>query len=298
MMADYRPYLMELVSRRMMEPGFMRIVLSGGQTRFPPLCLDRRIKVLFTGDNPSPALIDPDVGDGWYQRWLEDPERPEMRTYTVRAATDEGIVIDVACHDNGGPGHHFATAAALGSRVLVIGPDPMTAGAEQAGIDFHPGDATHLLLLGDETAAPAICSILEQLTTCNAKVEAVVEVPRLADRVDVGPDGSWVDSRGNHIQISWRARCGQRGDQLTDAVEDYLDRFPQPRCQQDRLEENPDDVLWDTPQGPFGGFYAWIAGESSMVRQLRRALVDGHGIDRRHIAFMGYWRKGNARMWG
>lgn len=35
-----------------------------------------------------------------------------------------------------------------------------------------------------------------------------------------------------------------------------------------------------------------------MVRQLRRALVDGHGIDRRHIAFMGYWRKGNARMWG
>jgi len=33
-----------------------------------------------------------------------------------------------------------------------------------------------------------------------------------------------------------------------------------------------------------------------MVRRLRRILVNNHGVDRRHIAFMGYWRHGSAGM--
>ena len=42
------------------------------------------------------------------------------------------------------------------------------------------------------------------------------------------------------------------------------------------------------------GVYAWIAGESRTVTGLRRALVKDHGIDRRQVAFMGYWRHGVA----
>ena len=151
-MAEYRPYLMRLSSRSLVEPNFIRLILTGDEVRFPQPCLDRRIKLLFIGKHPNPALTDPKVGDGWYQLWLDDPARPEMRTYTVRRVIENGIVIDVACHDGDGPGHRFATSAPLGSQVLVIGLDATAPGAEQTGIDFHPGDAkrpvsyTHLTL--------------------------------------------------------------------------------------------------------------------------------------------------------
>jgi len=40
--------------------------------------------------------------------------------------------------------------------------------------------------------------------------------------------------------------------------------------------------------------YAWIAGESGVVTGLRRHLVRELGMDRRQVAFMGYWRRGVA----
>ena len=71
--------------------------------------------------------------------------------------------------------------------------------------------------------------------------------------------------------------------------------------------EEIDPDLWETPTysssgealedasaqaTPHPGLYAWIAGESGMVTGLRRQLVRGLGIDRRQVAFMGYWRRG------
>ncbi|GAB3927384.1 hypothetical protein GCM10027613_43020 [Microlunatus endophyticus] len=71
-----------------------------------------------------------------------------------------------------------------------------------------------------------------------------------------------------------------------------------------------DPDLWETPVysssgeqldassgeylGPTGGSYAWVAGESGMVTALRRYLVKELGMDRRQVAFMGYWRQGVA----
>jgi hypothetical protein len=43
---------------------------------------------------------------------------------------------------------------------------------------------------------------------------------------------------------------------------------------------------------PSGTPYAWIAGESGIVRSLRRHAVDERGIDRRAVTFVGYWRLG------
>ncbi len=40
--------------------------------------------------------------------------------------------------------------------------------------------------------------------------------------------------------------------------------------------------------------YAWIAGESWMVKALRRSLVSELGLERGQVAFMGYWREGVA----
>ena len=62
---------------------------------------------------------------------------------------------------------------------------------------------------------------------------------------------------------------------------------------------DPDDApLWDVPEGVSldGECYAWIAGEAGLVKALRRFLVSDAGLDRRRIAFMGYWRQGRAEL--
>ena len=77
--------------------------------------------------------------------------------------------------------------------------------------------------------------------------------------------------------------------------------------------EEPDEVdpdLWETPTysssgeevdaattvvgHDLDGIYAWIAGESGVVTGLRRVLVKDLEVDRRQVAFMGYWRRGVA----
>jgi NADPH-dependent ferric siderophore reductase len=52
--------------------------------------------------------------------------------------------------------------------------------------------------------------------------------------------------------------------------------------------------LWDSPDPAGQGFYAWMAGEAAAVKALRRAIVTDRGVDRRQVAFMGYWRRGQA----
>ena len=52
------------------------------------------------------------------------------------------------------------------------------------------------------------------------------------------------------------------------------------------------DVPVATVGRDLDGLYAWIAGESKVVRGLRRLLVNELGMNRRQVAFMGYWRRG------
>jgi NADPH-dependent ferric siderophore reductase len=67
-----------------------------------------------------------------------------------------------------------------------------------------------------------------------------------------------------------------------------------------------DELLWETPgfsasgettsttSAPQAGTYYWIAGESGVIKRLRRFLVNDVGVDRAQVAFMGYWRHGVA----
>ena len=54
--------------------------------------------------------------------------------------------------------------------------------------------------------------------------------------------------------------------------------------------------LWDVPDSsrPHSPMYAWLAGEAGAVARLRRHLVRDLAVDRRSVAFMGYWRLGHS----
>ncbi|MFI0368205.1 siderophore-interacting protein [Actinomadura sp. 1N219] len=76
---------------------------------------------------------------------------------------------------------------------------------------------------------------------------------------------------------------------------------PHPEDRQDLPTAADAEITWVSPGGlpdavraaavPDGA-YAWIAGESAVVKALRRHLVKERGLDRRAVTFTGYWRRG------
>ncbi len=98
-----------------------------------------------------------------------------------------------------------------------------------------------------------------------------------------------------------RTSCLPRGDRphgqaLTEAVRALLEDAPPavaPTGPELPDVDVDDGLLWETGEGT-GGCYAWVAGEAAVVRDLRRCLVAEDGLDRRSVAFTGYWRLGRA----
>lgn len=225
-----------------------------------------------------------------------------MRTYTareVRAGDPEPeLDIDFVIHldesGHGGPATSWAAAAQVGDPLTIIGPN---ARAENyAGIEWQPPATSpqrrlEVLLVGDETAVPAISSILDSLPEhCHG--HAVLEVPR-ADDFQMPRTEADVDVR-------WLARGSvPRGRLLDDVVRTIMaESSAAAEVSTGTLREVDVDheILWETPDQALTGtaFYAWIAGEAGTVRDLRRYLVRELGIDRKSVAFMGYWRQGRA----
>ena len=298
----------EVVRVGRISPSFVRVELGGpclAEFGVDGPLYDQRIKLVFPGvpGGPLPSFAGAD--ESWWDSWLAlpDEERGHMRTYTVRDVVGEGVgtrlVVDIVVHadDHGapGPGCAWASRASVGDRVVVLAP---RRGVAYGGIEFVPGVARELLLVGDETAVPAICAILAQLPV-DATGAAFLEVPEAGDVLTVRHPGG--------VRVTWLARDGgPHGARLHAEVLGHLGVAPSPVAEPGEVD--PD--LWETPTysssgeavedgtalvgHDLDGLYAWIAGESGMVTALRRVLVTDLGVDRRQVAFMGYWRRGVA----
>jgi NADPH-dependent ferric siderophore reductase len=89
-----------------------------------------------------------------------------------------------------------------------------------------------------------------------------------------------------HVKTIWRVRS--RGDRMEPVIRELLAAGDGRSC----AEQMPADDIWEVPeQAANSSRYAWLAGESGTVTSLRRHLVGERGMDRRAIAFMGYWRR-------
>ncbi|WP_166873776.1 siderophore-interacting protein [Salinibacterium sp. ZJ450] len=303
----YRPFRASVTGLTRLSPHFMRVTFSGPDfDRFGTAGLDQRIKIVL----PIPGLGLSDFGaddadtilaGDWYARWrqLPDDARNPFRTYTVRAVRPQRRELDVdmvihpdASHAAVGPAAEWLASVRVGDEVVIIGPDSGSFDSD-IGIDWHPGDATEVLLAGDETAAPAICSVLETLPA-GVTAHAFIEVPDVADRLSLdltpGCTLTWLDRSGGPV-----------GSALEPAVRDWVSAHasvvrPALTASAQSVEDVDVDtqLLWDSPAESHGQFYAWLAGEAAMIKILRRFLVSETGIDRRQVAFMGYWRHGKA----
>jgi NADPH-dependent ferric siderophore reductase len=290
---SWRFFMTEVRKVEQLSPHFRRVTFTGDDLdRFADNGFDQRIKLI--PPLPGAGLDHLPTGDDWYTEWraLPDDRRNPIRTYTVRAVRPElrEVDLDMVLHGVAGPASRWAAEATPGSIACLYAPNADYDGVH-GGIDFRPPPHTDCLLIGgDETAVPAISSILACLPP-DAVGEALLEVPSSDDARELtAPPG---------VRVTWLGRDGAaHGDRLIPALRQATRRIlgDGPAGPPAELEDVDvdNDLLWEVPEPltDASRFYAWLAGEAAVIKTLRRHLVSECGVDRRAVAFMGYWRLG------
>ena len=221
-------------------PRMRRITLHGPELEgFISLGTDDHVKLLFATTPDEQAALD---SDGPLQN-AEGP-RPAMRDYTPRRYDPQSgeLDIDFVLHGDG-PAATWAAQAQAGQTLNIAGP---------RGSMIVPDMFDSYLLIGDETAMPAIARRLEELPA-HRRALAVVEIEDAAERQALTSQAQ--------VEVIWVLR----GDQ------DLLDVTRQLTL-------------------PQGSLYAWVATESALSRKVRRILLDEFKLDEAAVKAAGYWR--------
>lgn len=180
--------------------------------------------------------------------------RPLAKVYTVRRWDPEAGELDIDIVKHG------------------IGVGTTWAYRTQPGDRIHlygpassralPHGADWLLVAGDETALPAIGRLLDELPS-NARAQVFIEVADESCRQELRslPD----------VRVTWLVR----GDAAAGTTTLLVDAV--------RSTE-----WWD------GRPFAWLAGEHTAARDVRRHLLEDRGLRKDDFELTGYWRRGEV----
>lgn len=193
---------------------------------------DQQLKLYFPREGQDVPRLPSSDGDDmrWYQAFLAIPERerPWMRSFTVRSYDQERGLLDVdfVLHGDSGPAARWAAGARPGHVLGRYGPS--------ADYRTTLPEAERYLFAGDETAIPAVGSLLAALPA-RARATVVLEIHDAAEEQEL--------SSAADVEVHWVHRDG--GARLPGKVAE----LPVPEV-------------------------AWLAGEAGVVRSLRRHLVE------------------------
>jgi NADPH-dependent ferric siderophore reductase len=235
-----------VVERTELSPRLLRIRLEGDVLRrlqVPQVAMSVRLVVPWPGDD---ELVVPEWQGNEFL--LPDGSRPALRTFTpLDHDADSGrLTLEVVRHD-GGAVSAWAERSEPGSEAALSGCS--------AGYDL-PTVADRLMVLGDETAIPAIRQILDA-APAGLDLDVHIEVVRPDAELDlpatwhVTPDGA------------------TPGTEIAGVVE--------------ALDELPD------------GTYVWAAGEAGAMQRIRTHLFRRLGVERERAAVRGYWKPARER---
>lgn len=269
----YRPYHTTISWLTQISPNFTRVTFTTPEFKnISTAGLDQRIKLVIPYNTEQGWHNNYDhlqLQQNWYQQWQKTPtqQRNPLRTYTIRQVRPNQAEIDVdfVNHQTQGPASIWLKNAKIGNKMLIIGPDNRSKNW-QSGTNWQPNTAKQVLLVGDETATPAICAILESLNK-TITAEAFIEIPHKKDIPQL--------TTHPNCKITWLPRANEpHGKKLTNNITKWAQNTP-PTTKQNH-------------------FYAWLAGETSTVTNIRRFLIKECSLNKNTIDFMGYWRKGKA----
>jgi NADPH-dependent ferric siderophore reductase len=232
-------------------PTYRRIVLEGSDLDgFVSLGFDDHVKIFPVAEGQTPVL--PTLGpDG---PAFAEP-RPVMRDYTPRSydAAARRLTLDFVT-GHGGPATEWAVAAKPGSVLGVGGP---------RGSFIVPTAYADHVLIGDETALPAIARRLEELPA-GARAHVAVEV------ADAGSTLAF-DSAAD-VSVTWVFRNGG------------------PRGRAEALLAGVDTALSGVDRKDA---YVWVAAESAVAKALRTHVL-ALGFSAKSMKAAGYWRLGGV----
>ncbi|WP_079404450.1 siderophore-interacting protein [Streptomyces sp. 3211] len=241
-----------VVRTERLSPHMVRIVLGGeGLREFGVgAYTDHYVKLLFAPAGityPAPWDLEQIRADFPRAQW------PRQRAYTVRSwdPAHLELTLDFVVHGDEGLAGPWAARVKPGELVRFLGPGGAYAPDPAAG--WH-------LLVGDESALPAIAAAMERMPA-GARVHALVEIDGPDDELKVAtPDG---------VVPIWLHR-GDRpvGEALVEAVTSL--------------------------EFPSADVHAFVHGEAGFVKDLRRHLRLERGIPRERLSISGYWRLGET----
>ncbi|PXW22926.1 siderophore-interacting protein [Paraburkholderia caballeronis] len=241
--------LLHVARVQTLAPALVRVTLTGDDLRdFESASFDDHVKVFFPPPGEDKPVLPSAGPDGIV--FPEGVARPAARDYTPRRFDRAAGELDLefVLHD-AGPATAWAAQAQPGQYLGVGGPRGSMVIPD--GFDWH-------LLIGDETALPAIARRLEELPD-GTRVAVVVEVANRDARIELPTDAD--------LYAVWCYRDDADAEApLLDAVAD----------------------VWLPP----GEGFVWAAGEASSIRAVRTLLVDRRGVDRKRIRASAYWRRG------
>ncbi|UVE95086.1 siderophore-interacting protein [Dietzia sp. B32] len=294
-----------VIAARPLGDSFVRLVVAGPELlRWsadvvdPGTARDAYIKVIVPPPGGGGVLPDAAAIRDWLA--LSECERGWMRTYTVRRADtvdmDGGpvpaLTVDMVVHPGGdeGPGSAWARSVRPGDIVHIAGPGR----GHAPWAAWAPGQAERVVCAGDETAAPALLAIAEELaaeakavgSAHRRQVRIVVEVPTPADAVALA------DGAPDFVTVL--PREGEPGTAVARRLAGVLDLGDE--CVRTVLGgRRPAEREWQPATAVSSGQpYVFLAGEAGLVRAMRRLAVDAAGVPKEAVAFMGYWRRGTA----
>ncbi len=215
----------------------------------------RLIRAGFTGysfeGTPLPAsyleLWFAEPPDPWPPRHRTGGRSPK-RTFTpIEVDPIAGtFVVEFVLHGRG-TATDWASSATIGSQIW--------AGPVRGGYSVDP-DSSRLLLVGDDTAIPAIGTIIDRAGG-DIPITTIVEVVDADDERPVGnrdTDPIWLHRGSNP---------GMTGHLTTNLL---------------ATMEIPEDSDW------------WVGGEREAIRRIRDLAVDRFGTDRSRIDLNAHWR--------
>jgi NADPH-dependent ferric siderophore reductase len=245
-MSTTAPRLLQVRRSARITPRMIRVTLAGDELAgFGGDGPDRRIKMFFPVEGQERPAVPRAASGG--PVWPAGQARPAIRTYTVRRfdpAAGE-LDVDFVLHEGHGPAAAWARDAQPGHWVAVSEPGGRYEPSAEA--DFH-------VVIGDETALPAVATVLAALPP---------GVPALAF-LEVA-DADEEQSLPGDATVTWVHRGPREpGEPLAAAVR--------------------------AAEFPSGAGQAWLSGESGCVKDLRKHLLDERKLDRRRVYATGYWR--------
>lgn len=243
---------LEVTGVRDVTPRMRRVTLGGsemvaferdGLAHGPFLSpgFDDHVKVLFAEHGDVEKVLPMQLAEGI--EWTPAPER-QARDYTPRRVGNGEVDLDFVLH-GAGPAVAWARSAQPGDALWIVGPKSSI---------VVPDDLDWVLLVGDETALPAIGRFFDERPT-DAPAHVVITIGASTARQELAlRDGD---------TISWVVAAPTDRDALEKAVRRAI----------------PAD----------GDGFAWAGAESRTLLPLRRFLSRERGLPKTRMNITGYW---------